>query len=184
MFFTIFNELLVAKSCLRPETAPLKFADSDIFSNVRKLLTIGAIFPIGSTEADRAVSGIRNLKKSYRSTMVETRKSNLNLLQLQRISNIDVSDRAKKLKIEGTPSAVFAIETPHYNSCFMSPMLFIFMSIKWVSLSIFPWTHSNLNLEIKKCLNFKDSLWQAIFEIFQICTKYVRLEQIIPLLPY
>ena len=54
------------------------------------------------------------------------------------------------------------------------------MTFRWVSLNIFPWTRSNLNLEIKKRLNFNDFLWQPIFEIFQIWTKYAILEQIFP----
>ena len=54
------------------------------------------------------------------------------------------------------------------------------MSIVWY----FPWTQSNLNLEIKRRFNFNDSLWQAICEIFQKRAKYSRLEQIPPPFPY
>ena len=39
-------------------------------------------------------------------------------------------------------------------------------------------TQSNLNFEIKNRLNFNDFLWQAIFEIFQIRTKYDLLDPI------
>ena len=42
----------------------------------------------------------------------------------------------------------------------------------------------NLNLDIKKKLNFKDSLRQAIFEIFQIWTKHARLQRIPSTFPY
>ena len=58
------------------------------------------------------------------------------------------------------------------------------MTFKWVSLSIFPSTRSNLNLEIKKRLNFNDFSWQAIFEIFLIWTKYEILEQISLTFPF
>ena len=33
-------------------------------------------------------------------------------------------------------------------------------------------------------MNFNDSLWQAIFEIFQIWAKYARLEWVLPQFPY
>ena len=39
-------------------------------------------------------------------------------------------------------------------------------------------TQSNLNFEIKNRLNFNDFLWQAIFEIFQIRTKYDLLDPV------
>ena len=48
-----------------------KLAYSDSFPNIRQLLTIGCISPIGSTEAERAASGVRRLKTPYRSTMGE-----------------------------------------------------------------------------------------------------------------
>ena len=54
------------------------------------------------------------------------------------------------------------------------------MTFKWVSLSVFPWTWSVLNLEIKKRLNFNDFLWQATFEMLQIWAKYAILEGISP----
>ena len=86
----------------------------------------------------------------------------------------------RKLEIEQTPPAVFAIKTPRYVCYSVSPDYFIFVTIKWVSLSTFPWTQSNLNLKIKKRLNFNDVLWQVVFEIFHIWSKYARLERIPP----
>ena len=69
----------------------LTFADEDFFPSVRQLLLIGATSPIGSTEAERAASGIRRLKSPYRSKMSDIREGNLNLIQLQRIvPQIDV----------------------------------------------------------------------------------------------
>ena len=40
----------------------LKYVNCDCFPNIYILLAIGCISPIGSTEAERAVSGIRRLK--------------------------------------------------------------------------------------------------------------------------
>ena len=85
--------------------------------------------------------------------------------------------------IKGTIPAIFVIKTPRYDSCSVLPTKLIFMTIKWVSLSIFPWTQSNLNLEIKRSLNFNDSLKQAIFEIFEVRTNCARLERILPPFP-
>ena len=68
-------------------------ADEDFFPNIRKLLTIGATSPIGSTEAERAASGVRRLKTPYRSTMSDTREGDLNLIQLQRVvPEIDINE--------------------------------------------------------------------------------------------
>ena len=85
--------------------------------------------------------------------------------------------------IKGTIPAIFVIKTPRYDSCSVLPTKLIFMTIKWVSLSIFPWTQSNLNLEIKRSLNFNDSLKQAIFEIFEVRTNCARLKRILPPFP-
>ena len=61
----------------------LKYADRDCFPNIRILLAIGCISPIGSTEAERAASGVRRLKTSYRAPMKGKRESDLNFLHLQ-----------------------------------------------------------------------------------------------------
>ena len=58
----------------------ISLADYDFFPNIKKLLVIGCISPIGSTEAERAASGVRRLKTPFRSTMGEQRQSDLNLL--------------------------------------------------------------------------------------------------------
>ena len=68
----------------------LNFADTDVFPNIRKLLILGATSPIESSKAERAASGIRRIKPPYRVTMGDKRESDLNLLNLQRISNIDI----------------------------------------------------------------------------------------------
>ena len=61
----------------------LKYADRGCFPNIRILLAIGCISPIGSTEAERAASGVRRLKTPYRVPMKDKRESDLNFLQLQ-----------------------------------------------------------------------------------------------------
>ena len=68
----------------------INLADYDFFPNINKLLVTGCISPIGSTEAETAASGVRRLKIPFRSTMGEQRESNLNLLQLQRMEDIDI----------------------------------------------------------------------------------------------
>ena len=60
----------------------LKYADRDCFPNIPIVLAIGRISPIGSTEAERAASGVRRLKTPYRATMGDKRESDLNFLQL------------------------------------------------------------------------------------------------------
>ena len=48
------------------------------------------ISPVGSTEAERAVSSVWRMKTPYRSTIGEDQESNLNFLQLQRVKDIDL----------------------------------------------------------------------------------------------
>ena len=63
----------------------LKYADLDCFPNILVLLAIGCISPIGSTEAERAASGVRRLKTPYHAAIGDKRESGLNFLQLQHI---------------------------------------------------------------------------------------------------
>ena len=65
------------------------------FPNIRKLLAIGCISPIGSTETERAASGMRRLKTPYRSTMSDSREGDLNLMQLQKVTETDISKVAE-----------------------------------------------------------------------------------------
>ena len=58
-------------------------ADPDSFPNIRP--------PIGSTEGERVASGIRRLKTPYWSTMSDSRECDLNFIQLQKVTEIDVS---------------------------------------------------------------------------------------------
>ena len=79
-----------------------------------------------------------------------------------------------KLEIQVALSAIFFMKTLRHET----PTKVYICDIRWVSFSIFPWTQSILNLEIKRRLNFNDYLWQAIFKIFQIWTKCARLKWI------
>ena len=69
--------------------------DTDFFPNICQLLILEANSTFGSTEAERAASGIRRLKTLYQSTVGDKRESDLNLLHLQRISNIDIQSVAQ-----------------------------------------------------------------------------------------
>ncbi len=84
----------------------LQFADEDCFPNIRNLLFIGCISPIGSCEAERSASGIRRLKTAYRSTMSSERESNLNLIQMQQVTMIDV-DEVLNMFIDRNPRRLF-----------------------------------------------------------------------------
>ena len=68
----------------------LNIVDDDNYPNIPKLLEIVSVSPIGSTEAERAASGIRRLKNVYRSTMTSERQGNLNLVQLQSLVEVNV----------------------------------------------------------------------------------------------
>ena len=65
-------------------------ADPDSFPNIRTILTIGCVSPIGSTEAEPAASGIRRLKTPHRSPMSDSREGNLNLIEPQKVTEIDL----------------------------------------------------------------------------------------------
>ena len=60
------------------------------FPNIKKLLVIGCVSPIWLTVAERAASGLRRLKNPFRTTMEEQQESDLNLMQLQRVQDIDI----------------------------------------------------------------------------------------------
>ena len=65
--------------------------DPDSFPNIQTLLTKGCVSPIDSAEAECAAYGIQWLKMPYRSTMSDSREGDLNLIQLQKVAEIDVS---------------------------------------------------------------------------------------------
>ena len=69
----------------------LKAVNIDFFSqNIKKLLLVGATFPILFLEEERAASGIRKLKTTFPITMRDHRKSNLNRLQIDTTGRISV----------------------------------------------------------------------------------------------
>ena len=70
-------------------------ADPDNFPNIWTLLTIGCVSAIGWIEAELATSGIQRLKTPYRSTMSDSREADLNLIQLQKVTEIDISKVAQ-----------------------------------------------------------------------------------------
>ena len=84
----------------------IKLPDPDSFPNIRECLTTGCITPIGSTEGERAASGVRRLQTPYRSTMREDRESDLNFLQLQSVKNIDLNE-VKDIFIDLHPRRMF-----------------------------------------------------------------------------
>ena len=52
----------------------ISFADYDLYSNIKKLLVIGCVSPIVSTETERVACGVRRLKTQFCSTMGEQRE--------------------------------------------------------------------------------------------------------------
>ena len=73
---------------------------SDSFVNALQMETLkvlakGCASPIGSTEVERAASGIQRLKTPYRSTVSDSREGDLNLIQLQKVTEIDISKVAQ-----------------------------------------------------------------------------------------
>ena len=84
----------------------LEFADEDCFPSIRKLLCIGCISPIGSCEAERSASGMRRLKDAYISTMSSGGEGDLNLIQMQQVTEID-KDEVLDLFINRNPRRLF-----------------------------------------------------------------------------
>ena len=72
-----------------------KYSGLDFYPNIRQLLIIGCVSPISSTESERAASGVRRLKTLYRSTMSDEREGYLNLIQLQRVTDVDEKEVVK-----------------------------------------------------------------------------------------
>ena len=64
-------------------------ADPDIFPNIQVLLSIGCIFPVTSSEAERSFSVLRRLKTSLRNRMGEERLASLALMHTNYNVTID-----------------------------------------------------------------------------------------------
>ena len=78
---------------------------------------------------------------------------------------------------EGTPYHLqyFSLKALHYDCFFCAPnklfsaTVYFYWHQMIIAKNFSVDAQSNLNLEIKRSLNFNYSLWQAIFEIFQLC---------------
>ena len=57
-------------------------ADEDFFPNIRVLLIIGCVSPVGSCEAERSFSALRRIKTYARSTMGDTRLAGLAMMSI------------------------------------------------------------------------------------------------------
>ena len=68
---------------------------------MRQGLTKSCISPIGSTEAERAASGVGKLKTPFRLTMKEDRESDLNFLQQVFTNCVHGYDRARNVHTNG-----------------------------------------------------------------------------------
>ena len=60
----------------------LKYADGDVFPNIRILFTIGSVFPVTSSEAERTFSVLRRIKTTLRNRMDEERLASLTLVHI------------------------------------------------------------------------------------------------------
>ena len=54
-------------------------ADEDLFPNIRQLLLVGCVSPVGSCEAERSFSVLRRVQTHLRATMSKGMISRLNL---------------------------------------------------------------------------------------------------------
>ena len=72
----------------------LKITDGDEFPNIKILLKIACVLPIGSASAERSFSAYRRCNTYLRSTMGEERRSDLCLMHIHHslTSGINVQD--------------------------------------------------------------------------------------------
>ena len=73
----------------------LKYTEPDLYPSTNQLLIIGCVSPISSTEAERTASGVHRLKTTYRSAMSDEREQDLNLIHLQRVTDVDENEVIK-----------------------------------------------------------------------------------------
>ena len=93
----------------------LQMANPDSSSKIRILLTIGYVSPIGSTEAVYAASRIGQLKTPYQSTMSDSREPDLNLIQLEKVIELDVSNVAQ-IFVNLNRQRLFISNSPLYDT--------------------------------------------------------------------
>ena len=85
-----------------------KYAEPDFYPNIKHLL-IRCVSPTSSTETERAASGFRRLKTTYCSTMSEEVKGDLNLTQLQNLTDAD-ENGVNKTFIQFHPRRRFTVK--------------------------------------------------------------------------
>ena len=78
-------------------------ADPIFFPNVRELLCILSVLPIGSTEAERSFSCLRQVHIWLRSTMTEERLGNLGVLAVHGFDHIIVTETICKIFEQKNP---------------------------------------------------------------------------------
>ena len=89
----------------------LKYAEPDFYPDIRQLLIIGCVSPTSSTKVERSASGVCRLKTPYRSTMSDEREGDLNLIQLQRVADVDENEVIKTF-IQLHPRRLFTAKSP------------------------------------------------------------------------
>ena len=70
----------------------VKYADEDMYPNIRVLLIIGCTLPVSSAEAEPSFSGLRRIKSYLRKRMSDERLSGLALTHLHHDLDIDVDE--------------------------------------------------------------------------------------------
>ena len=70
----------------------VKYADEDMYPNIRGLLSIGCTLPVSSAEDECSFSGLRRIKSYFRNRMSDERLSGLALMHLHRDLDIDVDE--------------------------------------------------------------------------------------------
>ena len=78
-------------------------ADPIFFPNIRELLCILAVLPIGSTEAERSFSCLRQVHTWLCSPMTEERLGNLGVLAIHGFNHISETESICKIFIEKNP---------------------------------------------------------------------------------
>ena len=68
----------------------LKEISVGLFPNIFKLLSIMAVIPVTSCEAERSISTLGRLKSAFRSTMSQDRLTGLALMNIHNDISIDV----------------------------------------------------------------------------------------------
>ena len=74
----------------------LRTISKDLFPNIAYLLSILAILPITSCEAERSISALRRLKIYMRSSMSQERPTGLALMNVHRDISVDMKEVINK----------------------------------------------------------------------------------------